>query len=135
MRSLTPIVAACLLGGCGAAPTNIAPVQGRVTLNGEPVKGGDVLFMPTTVGKPSRGRINPDGSYSMTTKSDFDGALIGRHEVEIHNVEFATPLSSQADQQHRLLMTKARVVVVHEGDNVIDLHYSTPDADGDAKNN
>jgi hypothetical protein len=127
VKNLLHLVAAFLLGihvlGCGLPPSNIAPVRGRVTLGGEPLVGGNVLFMPTSVGKPSRGQIQPDGSFLMTTKAEFDGAVIGRHEVEIHNAEFATPLRYEADQTRRRLLAKPRVVVVEHGENLIDLSY------------
>jgi hypothetical protein len=117
VKNLLHLVAAFLLGihvlGCGLPPSNIAPVRGRVTLGGEPLVGGNVLFMPTSVGKPSRGQIQPDGSFLMTTKA----------EVEIHNAEFATPLRYEADQTRRRLLAKPRVVVVEHGENLIDLSY------------
>lgn len=123
MKNTCLIFIALFALGCGKPASNIAPVKGRVTLNGEPLVGGDVLFMPTTVGKPSRGKIQPDGGYIMTTKIDYDGAIIGRHEVEVHNAEFATPLHFEDDRARRALLAKPRVVEVRDGENLIDLSY------------
>lgn len=124
MKSLYfAFVLAILLGGCGSPESSIAPVRGRVTWNGTPLVGGDVLFMPTSVGKPARGKIQRDGTFIMTTKIDFDGAFICRHEVEVHNAEFATGLKFEADRARRELLAKPRVVEVVAGENSIDLDY------------
>lgn len=59
----------CLLGilltGC-EKPTSI---QGRVTLNGEPVKQGTISFRPTDGKGPSTGGVIADGEYSVPKAS------------------------------------------------------------------
>ena len=124
INKLAAVVAACLLGACGAAPSSdVAPVRGLVTHNGEPLKGGKVVFMPTSVGRASRGEIQSDGTYRLTVNTPMDGAMIGRHEVEVHDPEFATPLKWDEDQARRKSLAKSRVVEVNQGENVIDLSY------------
>ncbi len=81
----------CLLLGIGVlsacSSSEIAPVSGRVTLNGEPVGPGTVMFMPDskrgTKGKAATGHFGEDGTYQLGTHKEDDGALIGHHKVII----------------------------------------------------
>jgi hypothetical protein len=75
-----------LLAGC-AGPT-LAPVTGKVTCNGKPVKDAAITFslVPASedqkeTGKPATGWTEADGSYYLSTFKDRDGALIGKHSV------------------------------------------------------
>src|SRR5262245_48822494 len=88
MRSANPwltfgCVAACLLAGCSRQPANIAPVSGRVTLNGESLSNALVVFNPDTPGSPSYGRTTADGSYTLTYTPEVIGAEIGQHTVRV----------------------------------------------------
>jgi len=75
-------------GGCSTS--KIAPVSGRVTLDGKPLAGVHVGFQP--IAKP--GDMNPgSGSYAITDQAgnytlllvhgEQPGAMIGQHRVEI----------------------------------------------------
>jgi glycine/D-amino acid oxidase-like deaminating enzyme len=77
-----------LAAGCSSS--KIAPVSGRVTLNGKPLAGVHIGFQP--IGKP--GELNPGGgSYAITdadgqfrlllVDGEQPGAVIGKHRVEI----------------------------------------------------
>ena len=74
----------------GCSSSNIAPVSGRVTLDGKPLAGVHVGFQP--IAKP--GEMNPGGgSYALTdsdgqyklllVEGEQPGAVVGRHRVEI----------------------------------------------------
>lgn len=77
------------LSGCGGPGYDIAPVEGRITCEGEPVAGGSITFRPIAVegakdgglSKPASGEVGEDGAFTMTTIDDGDGAAVGRHEV------------------------------------------------------
>ncbi|MCA9068260.1 MAG: hypothetical protein KDA84_05020 [Planctomycetaceae bacterium] len=86
----TSLAVFCLLGlvGCGGSeefPTT--PVSGKVTHNGQPVKGGSVTLMPVakaegkSAGKPATGSVGDDGTFTLTTYKDKDGAVVGKHRV------------------------------------------------------
>ncbi len=77
------------LAGC-SSEYPMAPVRGRVTSQGQPVTGGQIMFAPQAVagsktgsypGKAAFGPIDKDGTYELGTHGDKDGAVIGRHEV------------------------------------------------------
>jgi len=71
-----------LAAGCGA---NTAPVNGRVTRNGNPVGPGTVIFMPSAGDQKHSavGQFGADGRYELTTFQPGDGALRGKHRVII----------------------------------------------------
>ena len=77
-----------LLGGCGDGLPERGKVTGKVTFNGKPVPEGTVTFYPET-GRSATGRIQPDGTYTLTTFDEGDGAIVGPHEVTIEAVRFA----------------------------------------------
>jgi hypothetical protein len=76
--------------GAGCSGSKIAPVSGRVTLDGKPLAGVHVSFQPIA----KAGDINPGGgSYAVTdaegqfrlllVEGEQPGAVIGKHRVEI----------------------------------------------------
>ena len=73
------------LGGCGGnTGPELAPVSGRVTLDGAPLKGAQIMFQPeTTGGSPSYGATDQEGRYELGFKRGVHGALPGWHTVRI----------------------------------------------------
>jgi hypothetical protein len=87
-RIMATLLALTLLGGCGSGLPERGKVTGKVTVNGKPVPQGTVTFYPKT-GRSASGRIQPDGTYTLTTFDEGDGAIVGSHEVTIEAVRFA----------------------------------------------
>lgn len=71
------------LSGCGKddGPT-YASVKGKVTLDGQPVQSGTVLFLPQagTEGGASSGTINRDGTFELVGPAG-KGVVVGTHRV------------------------------------------------------
>ena len=71
LRLVIPLAALLLSGGCGgtAPAPGPATVRGKVTLNGQPVASGLVVFTPHPErggrGKSAYAETGPDGSYSL----------------------------------------------------------------------
>ncbi len=72
-----------LVGGCGKSGEQVAPVSGRVTLDGQPLGTADILFQPGDMKPPSSGRTDKDGRYTLGYKRGVPGALVGQHLVRI----------------------------------------------------
>jgi hypothetical protein len=94
MRCRTPVLAvlAVVLAGCNSEPYQVAPVSGRVTVDGKPVEKAAVMFQPVA----QKGDINPGpGSYGITDADgrytlkliglERKGAAVGHHKVRIEN--------------------------------------------------
>jgi hypothetical protein len=69
--------------GCGQSGPEIAPVSGRVTLDGQPVFEAEVLFQPDDMKSPSYGFTDKEGRYELGYKRGVKGALIGWHTISI----------------------------------------------------
>jgi hypothetical protein len=55
-----------LLTGCGGEPGN-ATITGKVSVDGKPVTGGFLLFIPTGgSGKPAEAEVQSDGNFKST---------------------------------------------------------------------
>lgn len=78
-----------LLSGCEQPAFPVAPVHGKVTIDGEPLSSGKVMFAPILQGgglesgKAGFGPIQSDGTFVVSTYSDNDGAVVGEHWVSI----------------------------------------------------
>jgi hypothetical protein len=73
--------------GCGGPKTVV--VDAVVTLDGEPLAGATVLFVPEegSRGRPAHGLTDLDGSLLLTTFDDDDGALPGAYRVVVMKSE------------------------------------------------
>ena len=80
---------ALLAAGCGG--DKVAPVSGRVTLDGKPLADAHVGFQPMAeggkmdAGGGSYAITDADGKYTLRlVESDRAGAVVGKHRVEIN---------------------------------------------------
>jgi hypothetical protein len=80
---------AVVLTSCGGKGTT--PVRGVLTLEGTPVAGATVLFMPDGQdrGRPASGFTLSDGMFQLTTYNPNDGALPGKYRVLIQKTDAA----------------------------------------------
>jgi len=89
-------VGVILTPGCGQKEVTLAPVTGKVTVDGKPLTSGSVSLIPDvplgsegakqaskipTLG-PSGGEIGPDGTYKIYT-SGKEGAPLGKYRVRV----------------------------------------------------
>ena len=101
------------LTGCGATSTGPAttPVTGEVTLNGQPVAGADVAFMPTVEGPdsaPAQAITDDAGRFEVVSLFDQGrttrtGMVPGAYSVTITQLE---PATSTARPPRNLLPEK-----------------------------
>jgi hypothetical protein len=78
------------LVGCGPSGPEIASVEGRVTLDGEPLPEAQVLFVPDK-GRPSVAKTGTDGYYRLEYVDGLEGAIPGKCRVEITTRKPAEP--------------------------------------------
>jgi hypothetical protein len=84
------ILTACT-AGCGDSGPELAPVSGRVTLDGKPMENVDVTFQPDEMRPASYGRTDASGRYELGYKRGVQGALLGPHTVRIRSLDAKAP--------------------------------------------
>jgi hypothetical protein len=126
-----------LLVGCGSA-SGKGKVSGKVTFAGQPVTGGSITFAPLAApnasagaeggARPATGRVAEDGTFSLSTDEDGDGALIGRHSVVYSPPSAATetPDPRTPPSPYFGLVPKEREFEVKEGSNEVTVELVKP---------
>ncbi len=128
MPLLLLAITCCLPAGCAPGYPEASPVVGRVTVNGEPLGSGEVQFLSSD-GLVATGRVEPDGSYRLTTFQPDDGAMPGSHQVSVKSQQstglgidslFEPVPARYADPE-----TSGLTASVTDGMNQIDLPLTT----------
>ncbi len=78
---LLAFVAVIGCGGGGDDLPDVVPVSGKVTLNGEPLKGAAVTFIGS--GRPCYGATSDDGTYTIKDLNGREGCPVGKYKVII----------------------------------------------------
>jgi len=83
-RLSLPILAILLtvFTGCGDNRPDRVPVSGRVTIDGTPLTYGHVRLVPDNA-RPSGGRLDAQGRFTLTCYDGQDGAVPGHHRIEV----------------------------------------------------
>jgi hypothetical protein len=102
--------------GCGDGRPERVPVAGIVLIDGQPLTRGNIKFVPND-GRPSAGKIGPDGHFSLTCYDGNDGALLGTHRVQVSssNIISDSKIEWFAPQQYADFRTSGIEVEVTEG--------------------
>lgn len=124
--SLTSLL--LMLAGCSSSEFDLAPVVGKVTLEGKPFSWGSVMFSPIAQageiesGKPAFGVLAADGTFELSTYSEKDGAVIGDHWVSIYRIDDGpngAPPGSLPRFRRLLLKDKTYAVVAGEDNEFV----------------
>jgi hypothetical protein len=85
--------------GAGCGDSRLIKVKGVVTLDGKPVAGAIVMFLPEGAsGQPANGLSGPDGGFTLTTRNTDDGALPGDYRVAVTKITSElTPMHGISD--------------------------------------
>jgi hypothetical protein len=90
------LLVALIAIGCGKEPYRLAPVSGRVRLNGQPLPRAWVHFAPKASkqniapGPTSHGRTDGDGRFTLGVDPQHAGAVVGLNRVFISTLEEGT---------------------------------------------
>lgn len=90
---ITMFLMSMVVSGCGTDGFVLAPVSGRVTIDGQPVAGVRISFEPIAdekrkyPGPESIAITGEDGSYKLyTTDEERRGAVVGKCRVKIWTI-------------------------------------------------
>ncbi|MCR4411810.1 MAG: hypothetical protein NUV77_05210 [Thermoguttaceae bacterium] len=81
------LVACVALGGCGPSTPATVPVSGTVTLDGQPLEGAAVSFVPIGQGRPATGQTDSSGKFTLTSFQPGDGAPAGKYKVGVSKLD------------------------------------------------
>lgn len=87
------ILGLLLVMGCSSGDEGPAgrpktfPVDGVVLHNGKPVEGATVVFNSPTENRGATALTDGKGRFKLTTFKPGDGAVEGKHEVQISKIE------------------------------------------------
>jgi len=97
--------------GCNSDQLPVHPVNGTVQFeDGSDVMFGDIEFFNAEHRVNARGKIKRDGTFTVGTYSENDGAVAGKHQVTILQVSgdyLSEKLSSQIKHDHGDLVDSA----------------------------
>jgi len=95
-------VLAAFSAGCGPGLT-LVPMSGVVTLDGSPLEGATVAFVPNTPnpdGESSFGVSGPDGRYEIATAGSR-GVVPGKYQVTVVKIDVNTALLPEEYQEFK----------------------------------
>jgi hypothetical protein len=121
-RSLAILV---LLAGCGKSGPELAAVSGRVTLDGQPLPGAQLMFQPEALGSPSFGLADREGKYELGYKRGVKGAVIGWHAVKIQMDPGASTPSGEKSLPARYNTESNLRREVVSGENILDFELTS----------
>lgn len=104
-RRLCAVVSSlAVIAGCTSQGRDLAPVSGRITLDGRPLAGGSIVCQPLAVpgsvnaGKGSGAYCDDDGRFQLKTLDGRDGAVVGEHRVRIYGPRTQNAPASDSDR-------------------------------------
>lgn len=110
------ITVVCWTPGCGPANNRVA-VEGVVTLDGAPVEGASVMFVPTGGGRPGMAVTQAGGVFVMKEAGMNAGLQPGEYVVVIY----------KAVMKDVVPPTTAKPVTGASGDEVVDATFPPPE--------
>ena len=127
-RPIMPLALAFLLlaaSGCSSGP-KFGKVSGKVSFRGQPVTTGTITFYPES-GRPAIAQIGPDGTFTLTTNTNGDGAQVGNHKVTIHATKVGAGSIQQAksiEDEQKLVRTPDMILVAGTVEWLVPEKYS-----------
>jgi hypothetical protein len=99
---LALVVFALVFPGCGVT-SRTSPVSGVVTLDGKPLAGASIHFVPEGSGRDATGETDASGHFTMSTFKPRDGVVPATYKVVISpptgtadTTQYATPEEAMA---------------------------------------
>lgn len=132
-RSMAVLLGATLLlvpfAGCsGTDAPPVGEVTGTVTLDAKPLADATVMFQPTQAGRPSTGKTDQEGRYTLDYVDGVTGAILGSHKVIIRTEipgEDGQPPIAKEKLPRRYHDNTELTAEVKEGSNTFDFSLTS----------
>jgi hypothetical protein len=108
----------------------VAPVTGTVTVDGVPFTTGKVMFAPIArgedrrAGRPALGRLQSDGSFTLSTYEEGDGAVVGEHWATVIRIDDDGGVPSPIVPPFTRLLVPTPFTVIGGQDNQFEIALS-----------
>lgn len=86
-----------VVSGCSSSTSELVPVSGKVTLDGDPVEAAVVVFEPEGGGPLASGFSDASGWFTLTCGDQGKGARIGMNRVSITKTKLAAAQSAEEE--------------------------------------
>ena len=83
MQRVASTIAVLALSIVGCGQSEMVPITGTVTLNGQPAEQAEVMFNPKTTGRFASGVTDASGKFMLSTAKPNDGAMPGEYVVTL----------------------------------------------------
>jgi hypothetical protein len=104
-----------MCAGCGSSGPTTIPIRGEVYFNGAPLKDvpqGLVHYIPkSTEGRQASGRLQPDGSFELTTFQKADGVMPGEYDIAVSAYSATAELSRAQVEAARGMVAKPGLMI------------------------
>ncbi len=103
VRGLIAALGLFAFAGCGDAGPKLVPVSGTITLNGKPLEGAEIAFMPDASNKAGLAATDlsgPQGNFKVSTLNR-SGAVPGKYKVKITKTPGAAKPDAAASDIHK----------------------------------
>ena len=136
---------ACLgLGAAGCKNDKLVPIEGQITVDGQPVmEGTSVLLAPLGDHKPAHGKTAADGTFRVYTNVPGDGVMPGEYRVVLVNSTNGIPLPDhevtreddpaylaylkKVEEFKRRPPTKGMLPILYSAPNTTPLRWKVPE--------
>lgn len=122
--------------GCGSADGlgRRYSVYGTVTYKGEPVEKGVINFMPDDAKGRAAFSLIENGSYTLSTNGDRDGALSGKYKVTVVSKQVDMAKAEQlfkekakGKMENSIIPKDFMIKATKSAKNLVPARYSTPE--------
>ena len=124
VRSLVLVLFLVISAGCGKS--RLSPVSGTVTLDGKPLAGASVHFVPEGAGKDATAETDQQGQFTMSTFEPRDGVLPGTYKVVIA-APLGTPDTTQYTTSEDAMSGASKAPAKKAAGPAFPAKYSRPD--------
>ena len=108
------LLAILFMSGCGNGQLQTYPVSGQLKFeDGTVPRFGDIEFYNATHKINARGKINRDGTFTVSTYGEDDGAVVGKHRIVIIQIVGSQFLAHNKESEQ----------IVHDHGKLINQRY------------
>jgi hypothetical protein len=118
-RFVSLLAVAVLAAGCsGSGRPATYPVSGTVTMNGKPLDGAQVVFVPASKNaEAATGVSDAAGRYQLTTYVAGDGAQSGEFRVRV--LKYDTKKPTREEQEKYITLEEEQKIVFAQDEKPI----------------